>query len=132
MLALLNVRFSVRLFIVSRKNHNITKYHCNSTAPLWCLTRVFHGLCPLLLLLLFQGLFEYLEEAQEQPLEHACGSFDRLSFSIHMYFHTGIKPFHCKIPGCGRQFSNSGKLRRHQEVHQNEACHSDADSESEL
>jgi hypothetical protein len=33
--------------------------------------------------------------------------------------HTGLKPFVCKHPGCGRAFRQAGKLSVHKKIHRN-------------
>ncbi|KAI9495307.1 hypothetical protein BDB00DRAFT_870459 [Zychaea mexicana] len=39
------------------------------------------------------------------------------SLRIHIYSHTGEKPFDCPEPGCGRRFSVQSNMRRHMRVH---------------
>lgn len=41
------------------------------------------------------------------------------SLKIHIYSHTGEKPFHCSFPGCRRRFSVQSNMRRHLRVHSN-------------
>jgi uncharacterized Zn-finger protein len=41
------------------------------------------------------------------------------SLKIHIYSHTGEKPFHCSYPGCRRKFSVQSNMRRHLRVHFN-------------
>ncbi|KAI9319098.1 hypothetical protein BX666DRAFT_2132836 [Dichotomocladium elegans] len=40
------------------------------------------------------------------------------SLRIHVYSHTGEKPFDCPEPGCGRKFSVQSNMRRHLRIHQ--------------
>ncbi|KAJ4414814.1 hypothetical protein N0V85_002986 [Neurospora sp. IMI 360204] len=54
--------------------------------------------------------------------KHKCKVCDKRftrpsSLQTHMYSHTGEKPFHCEVEGCGRQFSVVSNLRRHKKVH---------------
>lgn len=39
------------------------------------------------------------------------------SLRIHIYSHTGEKPFNCTYPGCRRRFSVQSNMRRHLRVH---------------
>ncbi|KAI8983740.1 hypothetical protein BDB01DRAFT_722114 [Pilobolus umbonatus] len=39
------------------------------------------------------------------------------SLRIHIYSHTGEKPFVCEEEGCGRQFSVQSNMRRHLRIH---------------
>lgn len=39
------------------------------------------------------------------------------SFYLHVYSHTGIKPFICDVPGCERGFLSKFKLERHKLIH---------------
>lgn len=49
---------------------------------------------------------------------HCIKSFSRpSSLRIHVYSHTGEKPFQCPHPGCGRSFSVHSNMRRHLRVH---------------
>jgi uncharacterized Zn-finger protein len=41
------------------------------------------------------------------------------SLKIHVYSHTGEKPFRCSFPGCKRRFSVQSNMRRHLRVHTN-------------
>ena len=41
------------------------------------------------------------------------------SLKIHVYSHTGEKPFNCSYPGCRRKFSVRSNMRRHLRVHSN-------------
>ncbi|CAO3633872.1 unnamed protein product [Mucor hiemalis] len=41
------------------------------------------------------------------------------SLKIHIYSHTGEKPFNCSYPGCRRKFSVQSNMRRHLRVHSN-------------
>jgi uncharacterized Zn-finger protein len=49
---------------------------------------------------------------------HCNKSFSRpSSLRIHIYSHTGEKPFKCQYPGCGRSFNVHSNMRRHLRVH---------------
>ncbi|KAI8071144.1 uncharacterized protein B0P05DRAFT_443206, partial [Gilbertella persicaria] len=49
---------------------------------------------------------------------HCSKSFSRpSSLRIHIYSHTGEKPFKCHFQGCGRSFSVHSNMRRHLRVH---------------
>ncbi|CAO0800893.1 unnamed protein product [Mucor circinelloides] len=49
---------------------------------------------------------------------HCRKSFSRpSSLRIHIYSHTGEKPFKCHYQGCGRSFSVHSNMRRHLRVH---------------
>ncbi|KAL4236356.1 Zinc finger protein plagl1 [Mactra antiquata] len=39
------------------------------------------------------------------------------SYYLHVYSHTGIKPFVCEVPGCERGFLSKFKLERHRLIH---------------
>lgn len=39
------------------------------------------------------------------------------SLKIHIYSHTGEKPFNCSYSGCRRRFSVQSNMRRHLRVH---------------
>lgn len=54
--------------------------------------------------------------------KHKCKVCDKRftrpsSLRIHMYSHTGEKPFGCPFPDCDRHFSTASNLRRHKKVH---------------
>lgn len=50
--------------------------------------------------------------------QHCKKSFSRpSSLRIHIYSHTGEKPFKCHHQGCGRSFSVHSNMRRHLRVH---------------
>jgi uncharacterized Zn-finger protein len=50
--------------------------------------------------------------------QHCSKSFSRpSSLRIHIYSHTGEKPFKCNHQGCGRSFSVHSNMRRHLRVH---------------
>ncbi|KAG2198612.1 hypothetical protein INT47_001059, partial [Mucor saturninus] len=50
--------------------------------------------------------------------QHCRKSFSRpSSLRIHIYSHTGEKPFKCHHQGCGRSFSVHSNMRRHLRVH---------------
>ncbi|KAI8368067.1 hypothetical protein BD560DRAFT_435633 [Blakeslea trispora] len=50
--------------------------------------------------------------------QHCNKSFSRpSSLRIHVYSHTGEKPFKCHFQGCGRSFSVHSNMRRHLRVH---------------
>lgn len=58
--------------------------------------------------------------------KHKCKVCDKRftrpsSLQTHMYSHTGEKPFQCEVKGCGRHFSVASNLRRHREVHKDDA-----------
>ncbi|KAL7420960.1 hypothetical protein Q5752_003844 [Cryptotrichosporon argae] len=61
---------------------------------------------------------------REPPLRrHVCPVCDKRfnrpsSLSTHMSVHTGAKPYQCKREGCGRRFSVSSNLRRHERTHE--------------
>lgn len=49
---------------------------------------------------------------------HCSKKFSRpSSLRIHIYSHTGEKPFVCHHQGCGRSFSVHSNMRRHLRVH---------------
>ena len=35
--------------------------------------------------------------------------------------HTGVKPFVCKFPGCGKKFTQSSNLAAHEKTHYNKS-----------
>lgn len=35
----------------------------------------------------------------------------------HRFIHTGEKPFHCSMPGCGRFFRQASQLASHRRIH---------------
>ena len=39
------------------------------------------------------------------------------NFNIHVYGHTGVKPFICTVPNCGRGFMSKFKMERHGLIH---------------
>ncbi|KAL7421752.1 hypothetical protein Q5752_003523 [Cryptotrichosporon argae] len=50
--------------------------------------------------------------------EHCAKTFSRpSSLRIHIYSHTGERPFVCPEPTCGRRFSVQSNLKRHAKVH---------------
>ncbi|KAL1405075.1 hypothetical protein Q8F55_008698 [Vanrija albida] len=53
---------------------------------------------------------------------HVCPVCDKRfnrpsSLATHMSVHTGAKPYQCNREGCGRRFSVSSNLRRHERTH---------------
>ena len=59
-----------------------------------------------------------LKNAHRYHCQHCNKSFSRpSSLRIHIYSHTGEKPFQCHFQGCGRSFSVHSNMRRHLRVH---------------
>lgn len=57
--------------------------------------------------------------AERYKCPHCHKGFSRpSSLRIHIYSHTGEKPFDCPEPGCGRRFSVQSNMRRHLKIHQ--------------
>jgi len=50
-----------------------------------------------------------------------CVSASKLA--VHMWTHTGDKPFVCAYSGCDRSFARKGDLNRHQQAHSNARSH---------
>jgi uncharacterized Zn-finger protein len=76
--------------------------------------------------MLFEPPSMYLQQEakKDQPshhryhCHHCRKSFSRpSSLRIHIYSHTGEKPFKCHHQGCGRSFSVHSNMRRHLRVH---------------
>ncbi|CED85450.1 related to c2h2 zinc finger protein flbc [Phaffia rhodozyma] len=56
---------------------------------------------------------------------HCQKRFNRpSSLRIHIYSHTGEKPFVCDVPRCGRQFSVQSNLKRHKKTHESRSSFS--------
>lgn len=52
------------------------------------------------------------------PCHQCTKTFSRpSSLRIHMYTHTGEKPYKCHYPDCDRRFSVQSNMRRHARVH---------------
>ncbi|KAF8905416.1 hypothetical protein CPB85DRAFT_1224700 [Mucidula mucida] len=57
-----------------------------------------------------------------EPRKHTCAlcrkKFNRpSSLRIHMNTHTGVTPFKCPFPNCGRLFNVNSNMRRHYRNH---------------
>ncbi|CDH59191.1 predicted protein [Lichtheimia corymbifera JMRC:FSU:9682] len=58
------------------------------------------------------------EPAEKYKCLYCQKGFSRpSSLRIHVYSHTGEKPFDCPEPGCGRRFNVQSNLRRHLRIH---------------
>ncbi|EIW67117.1 hypothetical protein M231_03751 [Tremella mesenterica] len=62
-------------------------------------------------------------EAELKAKKHVCPVCDKRfnrpsSLQTHMSVHTGAKPYVCKRQDCGRRFSVSSNLRRHERTHE--------------
>ncbi|CDS06635.1 hypothetical protein LRAMOSA09163 [Lichtheimia ramosa] len=58
------------------------------------------------------------EPAEKYKCPYCQKGFSRpSSLRIHIYSHTGEKPFDCPEPGCGRRFNVQSNLRRHLRIH---------------
>ncbi|KAI9320057.1 hypothetical protein BX666DRAFT_1366149 [Dichotomocladium elegans] len=58
------------------------------------------------------------DDTDKYKCPHCEKGFSRpSSLRIHIYSHTGEKPFDCPEPGCGRRFNVQSNLRRHLRIH---------------
>ncbi|WVQ92987.1 hypothetical protein IAU59_000050 [Kwoniella sp. CBS 9459] len=67
------------------------------------------------------------QERLVKARRHVCPVCDKRfnrpsSLNTHMAVHTGAKPYVCNRPDCGRRFSVSSNLRRHERTHENRAA----------
>jgi len=52
------------------------------------------------------------------PCEVCCKNFaSKQNVKEHQFIHTGEKPFHCSVAGCGRCFRQASQLATHRKIH---------------